>query len=262
LIYIIVPGYNEARNLPLLAKKTKAAMQALNRLYTLYVINDGSSDDTVSLCTKFAKEMPLRIISFPTNRGVDEAFRAGFREVLALVKEGDIIVTKEADNTSDTDILKHMVESVESGFDIVLASCFAKEGKVEGSSWDRHLLSFCANTLLKTFFPIKGVNTYSSFYRAYNAMTLRRAFNAYDGHMLQERGFVCMVEMVVKLARLGLRIGEVPMILRCDKREGISKMRRRKTILGYFKFIRKQMFRSRRKEAGIRKKFNALKALV
>lgn len=258
MIYFIIPAYNEERNLPLLVKNTKAAMEEIGLPYTIYIVNDGSKDKTSELCREYGMTVPLREVKFEDNVGVGTAFKRGFEEVFRVVKTGDIIITKEADNTSDPDILRKMIESVHSGYDIVLASCFAREGGVENSSIDRHVLSFGANMLLKVSFPIKGVNTYSSFYRAYDAKRLKMAFEAYGGRLFEEKGFVCMVEMLVKLSRLPLKITEEPMVLRCDKREGMSKMRRRKTILGYLRFIKGQLLRSRKNDRMVRNRFAEL----
>lgn len=255
-VYFIIPAYNEEKNLPLLMENTKEAMRVIGLPYRIFIVNDGSTDKTSMLCREFAKDMPVQEIKFEKNRGVDQAFSEGFKEVFRLVRKGDVIVTKEADNTSDPDILVHMIKHIRSGYDIALASCFAKEGGVENSSLDRHILSFGANTLLKIFFPIPGVNTYSSFYRAFNGIALKAAFAAYEGRMIEEKGFVCMVEMLVKLSRLPLKISEVPMVLRCDMREGSSKMRRRNTINGYLAFMGKQLSRSRREDRAVCERYN------
>jgi len=257
-VYFIIPAYNEERNLPLLMGNTKEAMSVIGLPYRIFIVNDGSTDKTGRLCERFAKDMPVQEIRFEKNKGVDQAFNEGFKEVFRLVRKDDIIVTKEADNTSDPDILVHMIEHIRNGYDIALASCFAKEGKVENSSLDRHILSFGANTLLKTFFPIPGVNTYSSFYRAFNGTALKAAFAAYKGRVIEEKGFVCIVEMLVKLARLPFKIIEVPMVLKCDMREGSSKMKRRKTIKGYLAFIGKQALRPRREDRAVYERFRNL----
>lgn len=258
MIYFIIPARNEERNLPLLVSNTRSAMLIIKHPYEIVIVNDGSTDGTSELCRKFAKELPLLEISLGSNIGVDEAFKAGFRYVLGKVKKGDVIITKEADNTSDPSILARMVDLVRQGSDLVLASCFAKEGGVENSSLDRHILSFGANLLIKMFFPLRGIHTYSSFYRAYNALTIKRIWEAYEGKLIEERGFVCMVEMLVKIARLSVNITEVPMTLRCDKREGVSKMRRSKTIAGYVKFISRQLMRSRALDKYVKERFAAL----
>lgn len=258
MVYFIIPACNEERNLPILVKKTKEAMDLISKPFRIFIINDGSTDGTSALCGKLAKEFPLEEIRFEKNRGVTRAFEAGFEKVFKLASDSDIIVTKEADNTSDPEILKKMIERVEAGYGAVFASCFAKEGRVVNSSPDRHILSFGANTILKIFFPIKGINTYSSFYRVFRAGVIRNAFKAYNGKIFKEDGFVCMVEMIVKLNRLSVKMAEVPMILRCDKREGLSKMRRGKTIHGYLKFIKNQLIRDRKIDRMALENFNRL----
>jgi len=261
MVYFIIPAYNEERNLPLLIKNTKEAMASLGRPYTITIVNDGSTDGTSRICAELAKEAPLVEVVQERNSGVDAAFRRGFDEVLRVASPSDVIVTKEADNTSDPAILVHLIEAVESGSDVALASCYAKDGRVENSTVNRRFLSFCANMLLKLSFPIKGVNTYSSFYRAYNARSIRNAFEAYEGRLLEEKGFVCMVEMVVKLSRLPLKITEVPMVLWCDRREGASKMRRRRTIAGYLRFIASQAVRSRARDREVLERYRRLAGL-
>ena len=258
MIYFIIPAYNEEKNLPLLIKNTKAAMEELGTSYMIYIVNDGSTDKTSDLCKEYSMTVPLREIKFEKNAGVGSAFRRGFEEAFKVVKAGDMIITKEADNTSDPDILRKMIELIHSGYDVVLASCFAREGGVENSTIDRHILSFGANMLLKISFPIRGVNTYSSFYRAYDAKRVKMAFEAYQGRILEEKGFVCMVELLVKLSRLPLKITEEPMILKCDRREGQSKMRRSNTIIGYLKFIKQQMLRSRKQDRLTKQRFAEL----
>jgi hypothetical protein len=47
------------------------------------------------------------------------------------------------------------------------------------------------------------------------------------------RGFECMVEVLYRAARLGLRISEVPMVLDGTRRVGRSKMRVVRTSLAY-----------------------------
>jgi dolichol-phosphate mannosyltransferase len=47
------------------------------------------------------------------------------------------------------------------------------------------------------------------------------------------RGFECMVEILYRAARLGLRISEVPMVLDGSRRVGKSKMKVFRTSVAY-----------------------------
>ncbi len=63
---------------------------------------------------------------------------------------------------------------------------------------------------------------------------------AYNGRLIEEGGFTCAAEMVIKLARVGAVIREVPMVLRCDATKTPSKQKRLRTILGYLRLFARE----------------------
>ena len=256
MIIFIVPSYNEEKNIGLLMEKTKKKMDELIYQYKIVIVNDGSTDKTIEIIESFKEHMPVEVISHYPNKGVKEAFAKGFKYALEIAKDDDIIVTKEADNSSNLNILETMIKNVEKGEDVVLASCFAKDGKIENATFDRLFLSWCANTLIKMFFHMPAINTFSSFYRAYNVGSLKRAFFAYDEKLLTYNGFVTVVEMLIKLNRLPVRISEVPMVL-YDSRVGESKMIKYQTIWGYFKLIWYELSRNRKLDDLVLKRFQS-----
>ncbi|MBN1793561.1 MAG: glycosyltransferase [Candidatus Omnitrophica bacterium] len=242
MIYFIVPAYNEEKNIETLIAKTAEKMEELNEDYRILVVNDGSSDNTDRIVRSFTGKANVDILTHPTNLGVGAAFRNGFKKALAETTDDDIIVTKEADNTSDLSILKDMTLQIRGGSDVVLASCFTKGGGVKNSTPYRHMLSAGANALIKLFFNMRGLHTFSSFYRAYRPSILRTALACYGGRLIEEPGYECMVDSLIKLHRLTRNISEVPMVLRCDMREGKSKMKVLRTIRGYLRVVFKNLF--------------------
>ncbi len=236
MILFVVPAYNEEANVRGLVERTDAFAKKEGLPYRLIVVDDGSSDATASVLAGMAASYPLEPISYKPNRGVGEAFRRGMNAALAAAAPSDMIVTMEADGTSDLSILPTMLGKIGVGCDVTLASCYAEGGGVRGTTWFRRLLSRVANFLINFAFRIKGIRTYSSFYRAYKPQTLRRVLEKY-GDFYEEKGFACVLELLVRMARLGMRIEEVPMILRGDQRVGKSKMKVGRTILGYLRVI-------------------------
>lgn len=255
MILFIIPAYNEEENIKPLLSGLASKMKELKTAYHVILVNDGSTDTTYENAAKFKGEISLEIISHSTNRGVGEVFRTGFSRALELANDEDIIITKEADNTSDLNILPSMLKKIEGGYDVVLASCYAKGGGIVGTTIDRVILSFCANFILRSLFSIKDVRTYSSFYRAYRAGTLKGANFAYEDRLIEGAGFICMVELLIKLKRLRIKITEIPMILRCDFRKGVSKMKKIETMKDYLFLMTKEVLCGRRKINGIVKRY-------
>lgn len=238
MIIFVIPLFNEAANIPGLIEKTSAKMKELGLAFRMIIVNDGSTDNSEGLIGSLSARAPITLHSYYPNKGVGAAFREGFRLALESSKDEDIIVTKEADNTSDLSILRQMILKINTGYDIALASCYAPGGKVIGTTRLKAALSKAANLLLKLFFPLKEVSTYSSFYRAYRPAALRWLFNEYAGAAIRENGFECMTEVLVKLSRNEhIKIAEVPMVLDGSRRMGASKMKIFRTIIGSLRVI-------------------------
>ena len=237
MLYFIVPVYNEEKNIESLLRKTQTFLEQNKYEYTLYIVNDGSTDSTLKLIDKHKGSMNVKIIDQKVNKGVGESFKAGFERVITEAKDTDIIITKEADNTSDLSVLNKMIEMTEKGYDLVLASCYAKGGGIRGISFYRLFFSRCANLLLKVLFPISGVNTYSSFYRVYKPALIKRAFTVYGDNFIREKRFTCMAEILIKFDKIGARTIDVPMILNVGNRKDHSKMKVLKTMQDYLRMI-------------------------
>jgi len=255
MIIFVIPAHNEEDNIESLLMNLDEKMKALNMKYHTIMVDDGSTDSTKERILRYEKKIPLEVIDNGNNKGVGNCFKSGFFRALELAKDDDIIVTKEADNTSYLDTLDVMLQKIGSGDDVVLASCFAPGGKVIGVPLIKLILSLTINYALRFIAPIKGIHTYSSFYRAYKQRILRRAIYAYEGRLIEDRGFSCMVEVLIKLSRLPIRITETPTILQYCKRVGKSKMKVSKTILGYFVLLKNNMFYGKRRRDAILARF-------
>ncbi len=238
MLWFILPVFNEELNLEKLFVNIDTKMNDLRLDYHIILINDGSTDRTADIIAIFQKKMPISVITYPYNCGVGKAFLDGFLHVLKNAGDHDLVVTGEADNTSDLEILENLLYQLNHGSDVVLASCYAEEGSVIGTSLYRRWMSKAAQVVICLFFPFKAVNTYSSFYRLYRLSALRELYQRYGDKIIEAPGFECMVELFVKLAAIDhLKISEVPMILNGHERKGKSKLKVLKTIKGYLWII-------------------------
>jgi dolichol-phosphate mannosyltransferase len=108
---------------------------------------------------------------------------------------------------------------------VVIASRYRAESRVYGVPILRRVMSRAASLLMRLVFPIRGVRDFTCGYRAYRADVLRRAIDRYQGEFVNQDGFQCMVDILLKLRPLHLIFGEVPLLLRYDRKGGESKMR-------------------------------------
>jgi len=239
VIHVVVPAYNEAANVDGMLQEIRERLEPLGLRYRIVVVDDGSSDGTGDRCRRASTPAsPVEVVSHRENLGPGAAFRSGFLRVLEDAHPLDVVVTLEADRTSDPRILMRMLHRVwEEGDDIVLASCYLYGGGIRGTSLHRVGLSHVANGLMKKTLGLSGLQTLSSFYRVYQVSALKAMRARYGDGFISTRGFECMVEILYRAARLGLRISEVPMVLDGSRRAGKSKMKVVRTSLAYFRLM-------------------------
>ena len=200
-------------------------------------MDDGSTDATVPACRARWDDMPLDVICHGRNLGLGSAMLTGLRHCVSKCGSGDVIVAMDADNTHSPALIPEMAREVESGSDIVIASRYANGGQEIGLAPLRKVLSRGASTLLKVAFPIPGARDYTCGFRAYSSSILDRGFRAYSDRLIEQKGFVCMAELLIKLGAIGARVSEVPLVLRYDLKEGASKMKVGRTIASYMKMV-------------------------
>lgn len=234
IAYILIPVFNEGLNLDRLHGNLSKALSGKDVRYVF--VDDFSTDNSVQIISNlFPKELTT-VITKPKNEGPGDSFNRGFEWILENSENNDdIIITLEADNTSDTGILNNMIDISTMGFELVLASIYAQSGGFSKTSFFRKLISFFANMIFRSIFNIK-VLTLSSFYRIYHVSLLRRIKQNYP-ILINEKGFICMLEILLKAIKSEAKIIEVPMTLRSDERKGRSKMKIFKTSMSYLRFL-------------------------
>ena len=233
-LYFLIPIYNEALNIEQLHRELCSAAVTEDRFFVFS--DDGSTDGSQSLLSEYFKDVPHIVLGDGSNHGPGYAFNTGFNWVLEnSTSEKDVVITLEADGTSDIRLVQEMLVINQLGYDMILASVYAQGGGFEHTTFLRKLISAIANLLYRFLFNIK-VQTLSSFYRTYNISLLRKIKLKY-GEIITESGFICMLELLIKAVDTKAKIIEVPMVLASSKRKGASKLKIFKTTLQYFKFL-------------------------
>lgn len=233
-IIFLIPVYNEALNIPELAENLINVLPGYNK--TFLFVDDCSDDHTIDIIKTSFSDQKLFVIEKDRNKGPGDSFNLGFEWIISHdFGDDDMVVTLEGDNTSDPGILNDMITISGLGYKLVLASVYAQGGGLDKTNWLRRFISFTANMMMRMVFEIK-VLTLSSFYRVYHVGLLRQIKQSY-GTIIEESGYISMIEILVKSIRLKTNIIEVPMILHSAKRKGKSKMKVIKTAFRYLKFL-------------------------
>jgi len=230
----VVPAYNEEGNLPRLISDLESRPDLWSGGRVL-IVDDGSHDDTAAVAERYDGPLPLEVIRMGVNQGPGRAFDRGFRRALECVPDDGMIVTLEADTTSDLDALAGMLSRAHQGADVVLASHHAG-GQLVNVGAHRRFLSRAASYAVQRTAGMRA-STVSSFFRVYRASVLRDAYERHGDDLIREGGFACKAEILIKLDRMGARVAEVPVALDWSRREGASKLRVLPTVGGYARLM-------------------------
>lgn len=156
-VLIIIPAYNEAENIVQVVEHMKEEAPWCDYL----IVNDGSTDDTLSIC----RDVHFNYLDLPINMGIGGAVQAGY--VYARKNGYDIAVQMDGDGQHDVAYLEKLLEPIRKNeADVVIGSRFLEKEGFQSSVSRRagiNILSFLI--LLTTGKRIKDV---TSGYRAVN----------------------------------------------------------------------------------------------
>lgn len=225
MVYILLPIYNEERNLPILLERLDKGMQRRGFRYHTIAYNDGSEDNSLEVLNRYKVSMSVTVIGEQNNMGLGVALRSLIKKAMDMsIDKDDIIVVLDSDDTHNPEHIYHMVNRLRDGFDIVIASRYLSDSRIVGVTWFRQLFSIVASWLMRILFPIKGIKDYTCGYRAYTINCLRKAYEKFGEHLIEEESFACMAELLIKLRSMNIIAVEIPIILRYDQKYGKSKM--------------------------------------
>ncbi|MDO8672440.1 MAG: polyprenol monophosphomannose synthase [Dehalococcoidia bacterium] len=214
-VTVIVPTYNEAQNLPILAEQLFALpIEGLS----LLVIDDNSPDGTGQIAETLADKYQGRVevIHREGKLGLGTAYVRGFTH--ALGKGANTVVQMDADLSHSPSYIPKMLARLEEA-DVVIGSRYVSGGGVD-SNWSplRKVLSRWGSIYSRALLGLHMHDTTGGF-RCFRASALK------DIHVerIASNGYVFQVEVIYLCQKVGLRIAEVP-ILFLERTNGTSKM--------------------------------------
>ena len=245
MIYILLPCYNEYKNLLPLIKKINLINFQNDIKINILIVNDGSTDDTHKKITELKKISKNKIIylKHKINFGLNIALLNGFKKIMTLGKKEDIVITLDSDNSHPVKLIPKMCHLLNfKNYDIVIASRFRNGSKVRGLSSFRTFLSIAARIVFKFVINIKNVNDYTCNFRAYKFNVLKKS-KLINKKFFSNKDFSIASDLLININKNlnDLNICEVPLILRYDNKIGPSKMNVGENIIKTFFLIFKNL---------------------
>jgi len=113
---IVVPVFNEEKNLPFLYEAILEAMKGYSKSWEIVFVDDGSSDTSLQVLETLADKNPqhVRVVALRRNFGQTAAIAAGIDH-----SPGNIIVMLDADMQNDPADIPMMLNKLDEGYDLV-----------------------------------------------------------------------------------------------------------------------------------------------
>lgn len=161
-VSIIIPVYNEEKNIPLLFRRLNQLKSKIPAHTEVILINDGSKDHTLEVCTRTHLIYHKRVISFSRNFGHQAALLAGLEAA-----KGEIVVTMDGDLQHPPELIPQMLRFHRQKVDVVMTQRNDSEDISSFKKISASLFYRLANVLSDTSFSVN-----SSDFRSLNRQAL------------------------------------------------------------------------------------------
>jgi hypothetical protein len=199
---VVLPCLNEARTITGCVREAMDALAASGIAGEVVVADNGSTDGSQDL----AIQAGARVVPIAA-KGYGNALRGGI-----AAAHGRFILMGDADGSYDFSHLPRFVERLRAGADLVMGNRFRGGIQPGAMPWkNRHIgnpvLSFVGRLFFRT-----GIGDFHCGLRAFTT-------DAYRRMDLRTTGMELASEIVIKSVLFGLRVEEVPTVLRKDGRD-------------------------------------------
>lgn len=199
---IVVPTFNEAESLPLLAERLFSLGVPDLRLI---VVDDNSPDGTAEVARRLSERYDNRLdlIERRSKSGLGTAYKVGFRH--AIEQGADYVLQMDADLSHAPEYIPEFLKALQHA-DVVVGSRYTRGGDVD-KAWRfrRHALSALANYGIRAVVGLKVKDSTTGF-KAFRADALR----AIDFDDFRCKGFGFQAEVAYACQRKGQRVVEYP----------------------------------------------------
>ena len=198
-ISIIIPAFNEEKTIAAVIRRVEAVVLG-GMKKEIIVVNDASTDRTSEVLKDFRN---IQVLSHVRNAGKGAALSTGINAAT-----GDMVIFQDADLEYTPEDYPVMIQPLIDGrCDAVMGSRFLRERPVfwgkRRSPYLNHYIGNLLIILITNFLYGKRFTDYEGCYKAFARSILLDT-------PIQSTGFEFDNELICKLMRKGVRIGEVP----------------------------------------------------
>jgi len=210
-VSVVLMAFNEAASLAAIAAEIHGELASLGTNFELLIVDDGSSDGTGQIADELAATLAkVRVRHHEVNLGLGAVYRTGFAEA-----RGDLVTFFPADGQFPATIIGRYLAAIDNT-DIILGILPERGGPVAA-----RLLSLAERLLLRSLF--------GHFPRFQGIMMFRRSLLGSTRLVSQGRGWTVLMEFILRQARAGARIKNLPITIR-PRRGGASKVNNLRSI--------------------------------
>ena len=212
---VIIPTYNERENIENIIR----AVFALEKVFHILIIEDGSPDGTASIVKTLQQEFPERLfmIERKGKLGLGTAYIAGFK--WSLEHNYEYIFEMDADFSHNPADLPRLYKAcAEEGADVAIGSRYISGVNVVNWPMGRVLMSYFASKYVRLITGIPVQDTTAGF-KCYR----RRVLETIDLDGIRFKGYAFQIETKFTAYKCGFKIVEVPVIF-INRELGTSKM--------------------------------------
>ena len=212
-LLIIIPAYNEGKNLIDLLKKIKAE----NENWSIIIVDDSESFEADKLIENY-KEKKIYYVKRNLKMGRGNAVRFGFE--YSKKNKFDYVIEMDADLSHNPAEIKHLLKRlISKKYDLVIGSRYLKDSKIIGWPIKRRIFSKLSNFLAKFLFGF-GLTDYTNGFRVYNA----DAINELIKYPIENNGFMYLTETFTILKKKNFKISEQSTVF-INRNKGSSSLR-------------------------------------
>ncbi len=144
---IVVPLYNEEKNIDYLFERLTSALNRITSCYEIVCVNDGSKDNTLECLIEQNRCNPaIKVVNLSRNFGKEIALTAGIDYA-----NGAAVIPIDADLQDPPELIAELVAKWREGYDVVYATRRTRQGE----TW---LKRFTADAFYQTIGKMSHVN--------------------------------------------------------------------------------------------------------